>query len=229
VRAPVNAGGGVLVHCQAGISRSATVVIGYVMWKDRMGADAATARVTAARDVVWPNPGFKCQLREFEALGCDASRWAGWSMMRFLTSNYGNDSADFMASMLGPSPATAALPGGRQCQQQDERQQQLGACGVAPHGSSSSGSGSGSSGSKGSSIERMRRSRSSSQGLLLQQADVDTTALLYGAVPGPRRSSVDSRGALPPDRAGAGAGSGALYGSSAPALAARGSIQDFLQ
>eukprot|EP00775_Hariotina_reticulata_P006465 gene6465-6693_t len=76
--------GKVLVHCQAGVSRSASVVIGYCMWKDRMSADAAIKAVTKARSVVWPNAGFKCQLREFEQLSWDASKWTDCTLHRVI-------------------------------------------------------------------------------------------------------------------------------------------------
>lgn len=81
----LDSGGAVLVHCQAGVSRSATVVIGYCMWKDKMSAEAATKEVMRARSVIWPNPGFKCQLREFESLSCDVSKWNGWSSSKYLS------------------------------------------------------------------------------------------------------------------------------------------------
>jgi hypothetical protein len=102
----------VLVHCQAGISRSASVVIGYCMWKDEMSADAATAAVQRARPSVWPNAGFKCQLRAFESMGCDASRWQGWSMQQYLHTQYGDDSVGFMSSMLGGAPVDRLRDGG---------------------------------------------------------------------------------------------------------------------
>jgi hypothetical protein len=106
------AGGTVLVHCQAGISRSASVVIGYCMWKDEMSVEAATAAVQRARPSVWPNAGFKCQLRAFEAMGCDASRWQGWSMQQYLHTQYGDDSVGFMSSMLGGAPVDRLRDGG---------------------------------------------------------------------------------------------------------------------
>lgn len=74
-----------LVHCQAGISRSATVVIGYCMWKDKLSLDAAIQQVMQARSVIWPNPGFKCQLRRFEALSCDVNKWSGWNSQKYLS------------------------------------------------------------------------------------------------------------------------------------------------
>ncbi|WIA10001.1 hypothetical protein OEZ85_010213 [Tetradesmus obliquus] len=109
----IASGGVVLVHCQAGVSRSASIVIGYCMWKDGLSVDAATAAVQRARSCIWPNAGFKCQLRAFEALGCDASRWQGWSMQQFLLSQYGNDSVGFMSSMLGGTPVDRLRDGGR--------------------------------------------------------------------------------------------------------------------
>jgi hypothetical protein len=99
----------VLVHCQAGISRSASFVIAYCMWKERLSADAATAVVSAARSAIFPNMGFKTQLREFERLGWDASRWQGWSMSQFLATRYGGESVDFMAAMLGGAPETSGV------------------------------------------------------------------------------------------------------------------------
>lgn len=104
-----------LVHCQAGVSRSAAIVIAYCMWKEHLSADAATALVTAARSVVWPNAGFKCQLQEFEELRWDASRWGGWSMDKYLSKQYGDESVGFMAAMLGGAPQDRVK---RQMQQQ---------------------------------------------------------------------------------------------------------------
>lgn len=54
--------GAVLVHCYAGISRSATIVIAYLM---HTGMDFSEAYLTVkkARPVINPNDGFLCQLR----------------------------------------------------------------------------------------------------------------------------------------------------------------------
>eukprot|EP00879_Flechtneria_rotunda_P008761 GHRR01009176.1.p1 GENE.GHRR01009176.1~~GHRR01009176.1.p1 ORF type:complete len:325 (+),score=116.85 GHRR01009176.1:219-1193(+) len=95
------AGGKVLVHCRAGISRSASVVIGYCMWKDKLTAKAATLSVRQVREVVWPNPGFKRQLEQFESISCDATKWGGWSKQKFLQLQYDNDSLGFISHMLG--------------------------------------------------------------------------------------------------------------------------------
>ncbi len=52
----------VLVHCHAGISRSVTLVIAYLMWKYKIGVDEAIAFVKSKRSVIRPNDGFRKQL-----------------------------------------------------------------------------------------------------------------------------------------------------------------------
>lgn len=51
-------GGAVLVHCGAGVSRSATLVIAHLMRSRGWSAERALAHVTAARSVAAPNDGF---------------------------------------------------------------------------------------------------------------------------------------------------------------------------
>lgn len=57
------AAGGVLVHCTMGMSRSAAVVIAYVMCAQRCAYDDAFALVRRVRPWVQPNAGFVAQLR----------------------------------------------------------------------------------------------------------------------------------------------------------------------
>ncbi|RKP25622.1 protein-tyrosine phosphatase-like protein, partial [Syncephalis pseudoplumigaleata] len=54
----------VLVHCQAGVSRSAAVVIAYIMKMERLPYEQALAYVQTTRASVCPNAGFseQCQL-----------------------------------------------------------------------------------------------------------------------------------------------------------------------
>jgi dual specificity phosphatase 12 len=56
----------VFVHCKAGISRSATIVIAYLMWSMRLSYKDARNYVKSKRDVIYPNPGFEEQLINFE-------------------------------------------------------------------------------------------------------------------------------------------------------------------
>ncbi|KAF5206555.1 Protein-tyrosine-phosphatase mkp1 [Thalictrum thalictroides] len=55
-------GGRVLVHCCQGISRSTSLVIAYLMWRDGQSFENAFQYVKSARGVTNPNMGFACQL-----------------------------------------------------------------------------------------------------------------------------------------------------------------------
>lgn len=59
----------VLVHCQVGMSRSATIVIGYLMRKfPEMSLSKAHRFVKSKRPIVNPNDGFMRQLKSFERI-----------------------------------------------------------------------------------------------------------------------------------------------------------------
>ena len=58
----------ILVHCMAGASRSATIVIAYLMWIQKMKFDDALNFVKSKRPIVDPNEGFREQLKIFEKL-----------------------------------------------------------------------------------------------------------------------------------------------------------------
>jgi len=61
-------GHSVLVHCMAGISRSATIVIGYLMTVyPTINFETAFARVRKIRKIVRPNDGFLEQLRQYDS------------------------------------------------------------------------------------------------------------------------------------------------------------------
>eukprot|EP01017_Pseudomicrothorax_dubius_P022141 TRINITY_DN2386_c0_g2_i3.p1 TRINITY_DN2386_c0_g2~~TRINITY_DN2386_c0_g2_i3.p1 ORF type:complete len:160 (-),score=12.09 TRINITY_DN2386_c0_g2_i3:45-524(-) len=62
-----SAGSNVLVHCLAGVSRSATIVLAYIMKTMNLPYEKAFEHVSSRRPVIGPNAGFVRQLREFES------------------------------------------------------------------------------------------------------------------------------------------------------------------
>jgi protein-tyrosine phosphatase len=62
----VNNGINVLVHCAAGISRSATLVLAYLITENNMKFDDALKYVRKSRPEVEPNSGFEYRLYQLE-------------------------------------------------------------------------------------------------------------------------------------------------------------------
>ena len=60
----------VLVHCAAGVSRSPTLVIAYMMWSKKMSRKEAYEYVSARRPIIDPNEHFMDQLAVFEEVLC---------------------------------------------------------------------------------------------------------------------------------------------------------------
>ncbi|KAK1318039.1 Dual specificity protein phosphatase 1 [Acorus calamus] len=59
-------GGGTLVHCFAGRSRSVTIIVAYLMKKHNMSLSRALEIVRSKRPKICPNQGFILQLENFE-------------------------------------------------------------------------------------------------------------------------------------------------------------------
>lgn len=57
--------GSVLIHCAAGISRSASVLMAYMMHRYQGSYESCLAYIIAQRPCVMPNRGFRKQLLEF--------------------------------------------------------------------------------------------------------------------------------------------------------------------
>lgn len=58
--------GGVFVHCAMGKSRSATLVVAYLIWKYKLDPVTALDQLCEGRPVCDPNPGFKEQLEVWQ-------------------------------------------------------------------------------------------------------------------------------------------------------------------
>jgi len=73
-------GGAAMVHCMQGRSRSATVVVAYVMAKNGMRYREALELVQHGRSQAQPNGGFEKQLRAFEKEGMFKALNNEWSL-----------------------------------------------------------------------------------------------------------------------------------------------------
>lgn len=74
IQAELDKGRGVLVHCQAGMSRSVTIVAAYLMYTQNIDPTAALEIIRNARPNVEPNPGFLLQLEIFHHAAFKISR-----------------------------------------------------------------------------------------------------------------------------------------------------------
>lgn len=61
----IESGGHVLVHCQAGMSRSGAMVVAYLMKSQKLTYDDAVAKTRRIRPCVYPNVGFERQIKKY--------------------------------------------------------------------------------------------------------------------------------------------------------------------
>ncbi|GAB1597750.1 dual specificity protein phosphatase 22-like [Argonauta hians] len=67
-------GGGVLIHCLSGVSRSVTLTTAYIMTITSLGWRESLNAIKGARNCANPNYGFQKQLREYEDNGLEDAR-----------------------------------------------------------------------------------------------------------------------------------------------------------
>ncbi|XP_005912733.1 dual specificity protein phosphatase 22-B isoform X1 [Haplochromis burtoni] len=84
-------GEGCLVHCLAGVSRSVTLVVAYIMTVTGLGWQEALAAVKVVRPCAGPNLGFQRQLQEFEK--AQAEQFREWLRTEYKENPF-NDEAD---------------------------------------------------------------------------------------------------------------------------------------
>jgi len=93
------AGAGVLVHCQAGISRSPTIAVAYLMKNNYpMAMSDAYKFVKTKRSIISPNLNFMGQLWEFEQVLNDEAKNAGGLINGPSTASVASASNTFMWS-----------------------------------------------------------------------------------------------------------------------------------
>lgn len=82
-------GEGCLVHCVAGVSRSVTLVVAYIMTVTCRGWVESLAAVRAARPCAGPNLGFLRQLEEFE--NTKLAQYRDWWKVRYGKNSFNDD------------------------------------------------------------------------------------------------------------------------------------------
>jgi dual specificity phosphatase 12 len=86
----------VLVNCFAGVSRSATIVIAYLMYKNKWSFEDAITFVKSKRNIINPNYGFVCQLYGLQDILCNLDEKYNEYMSNFQnkTTNQLNEEID---------------------------------------------------------------------------------------------------------------------------------------
>lgn len=103
-------GGAVFIHCWAGISRSATIVISYIMQLEKLSFYDALHRTLAAKPDVQPNRGFVTQLKAFEkSIGTKSPQTASQSRYTDTSPRYATKGG----SWLSKSHARKAMTKGK--------------------------------------------------------------------------------------------------------------------
>ncbi|XP_051983880.1 dual specificity protein phosphatase 22-B isoform X2 [Xyrauchen texanus] len=98
-------GEGCLVHCLAGVSRSVTLVVAYIMTVTGLGWQEALAAVKMARPCASPNEGFQTQLQEFETT--QLQQFREWLKEEYKKNPF-NDEEHILA-LLAQIPSTTTL------------------------------------------------------------------------------------------------------------------------
>lgn len=65
IKTAVSKSENILIHCNAGVSRSSAIVIGYLMLENNVDYNVAYGVVKQARPCIKPNIGFEIQLKSF--------------------------------------------------------------------------------------------------------------------------------------------------------------------
>ncbi|GER51910.1 dual specificity protein phosphatase, partial [Striga asiatica] len=102
--------GSVLVHCFAGVSRSAAIITAYLMKSERLTVDDAIESLRQSCESVCPNDGFLEQLKMFEEMGFKVDRGSPIYKrfrLKVLGESY-NCGEKIDISKFGPDPSSLA-------------------------------------------------------------------------------------------------------------------------
>ncbi|GAA93381.1 uncharacterized protein L969DRAFT_89515 [Mixia osmundae IAM 14324] len=116
IRHSLNQGHGILVHCQAGVSRSTTLVAAFLMSEFDLEVEEAIARIQSVRTIVEPTEFFMGQLELYERCECDADPAKYAELRRFLMHGNvgeitnGDGVPDKLYLAYFPSPAPSPRP-----------------------------------------------------------------------------------------------------------------------
>ncbi|XP_063075619.1 dual specificity protein phosphatase 22-B isoform X1 [Engraulis encrasicolus] len=99
-------GEGCLVHCLAGVSRSVTLVVAYIMTVTELGWREALAAVRASRPCAGPNEGFQRQLQDFEKN--EAQQYRDWLRQEYKENPFKDE--EHLRNLLLQAPVPAATP-----------------------------------------------------------------------------------------------------------------------
>ncbi|OOF97807.1 hypothetical protein ASPCADRAFT_205073 [Aspergillus carbonarius ITEM 5010] len=122
IQSGLDAGGGVLVHCAMGKSRSATVCIAYLLHRQpsALTPESALAIIRQNRPLCEPNPGFMEQLSIYHQMGCpddvvDHPIYSRWLYLREVEESVACGRAPELKSVLfeDEQPHQAQEPTGR--------------------------------------------------------------------------------------------------------------------
>merc|ERR1719295_351322 len=78
--------GKLFVHCHKGLSRSATIVIGYEMKRRKSDYHTVLSKIRQSRSFIMPNIGFQAQLHEFERMNysLDQTKYTNFNSIQFI-------------------------------------------------------------------------------------------------------------------------------------------------
>lgn len=74
IQKSLSSGDGVLIHCMAGMSRSATIAAAYLMYSEGLDPNGALELIREVRPSIQPNPSFLHQLEVFHAAYCKITK-----------------------------------------------------------------------------------------------------------------------------------------------------------